>query len=187
MVVLLLILLLFSAVVKLDLSFKPDKIVATSNGSTLNAQILFSANASSGLVDRASLTCDAKINFKVSVPNHPIWQVVADIVVDVYGKRINTLICSELKTLVDTDLTSLLQGINSSIEPFLDGHHPPPVYPDYGHEALNFTGSALMGLVDFLIGDATEQLLFWRGLSVLKLVQTSFNQRKPRPSQCAAP
>ena len=138
---------------KFDLSTKTDHVIATSEGSRLDAQVTFIANPNSGLVERAALDCTARVKFKVDVPNHPIWQLVVDAINLIYGGRINSALCGELDVLVNQDLTLLLQGINASLEPFLHGAEPPPALPKYGRKALNFTGNAFIGLVDFLLDD----------------------------------
>ncbi len=130
-------------------------LVATSEGSSLAAQMQFLVDNKTGLAGSSHLSsCDANIVFHVQVPNHPVFQTIVDLVKRIYGGRVGKLICGELSTLVDTDMTAVLRSINAALVPFLGaGGGPPPGAPNYGSSALNFTGNPLFGLVDFLLDD----------------------------------
>lgn len=129
-------------------------LVALSKGSALSARARFIENVTTGLASSAVLSpCSANVQFDIQVPNHPIYQLVVDLVKSLFAKRLNSDLCNELASLVDGDLTNVLRSLNSAMEPFLFGRGPPAQAPDYGGAALNFTGNPFFGMVDFLLDD----------------------------------
>jgi hypothetical protein len=129
--------------------------VVTSEKSTLSAELQFVLDKGTGLASKTELlNCVPQIQFEVDVAHHPILNIIVDIVKTIFGGRLGKLVRGEVTSLVDTNLTNVIVAVNDALKPFLaaDGGPPPPS-PDYGPGALNFTGNALFGMVDFLLDD----------------------------------
>lgn len=127
---------------------------AYSQHSSLVASLVLVKDNSTGLVEKAVLEKNqASLSLHVDLPHHPWVQFFVRAVDRFYTPRLNRMIEQGLANGVDVQLTQLLKDINQRILPFLNNGGGPQVpIPDMP-QAMNFSGSPLIGLVDFLLDD----------------------------------
>jgi hypothetical protein len=129
-------------------------VTVTVSNSTLNTSMILE-KAQDGLAEAANLTqCKTAIHIeKISFSGgfvSDILELFRKWIASYVEGQLETVICNELKTLVNTNLTYALQEIDDEIRPYLHPHPPYPA-PPVPQGMVNFLNNTVVNIVGWTV------------------------------------
>ncbi|KAL6068024.1 LBP/BPI/CETP family, carboxy-terminal domain protein [Balamuthia mandrillaris] len=112
---------------------------------------------SDGLAGSASLSgCTTNLNIKdihfSGGLAAKLLELFHDLIARVVSSQLNQVICTEIGSLVSTNLTAVLQSLDAQIRPYLKPVPPSPP-PPVPADSLVLTGDSVIELIDYIAND----------------------------------
>eukprot|EP01113_Clastostelium_recurvatum_P017054 TRINITY_DN1997_c0_g1_i2.p1 TRINITY_DN1997_c0_g1~~TRINITY_DN1997_c0_g1_i2.p1 ORF type:complete len:1061 (-),score=196.82 TRINITY_DN1997_c0_g1_i2:41-3223(-) len=132
---------------------------ATVHDSEVDIKLVLMKNKTTGLAQNASLTsCSTSFQFYPlnftggGILNSLLEKLSSSVITPFLVKELDSITCTELTTLVDTNLTQVLGNISYHLLPYMQPPKPFPS-PIFPKNSADLTRSTILGLIDYFLND----------------------------------